>query len=483
MAAPRCSSFLRAILLLMVVCFVNFPVQAKYSGGTGGSADPYQIATAEDLMLLGNSPDDYDKHFILTADIDLDPNLPGRKVFDRAVIAPSIALTGDWHITPFSGVFDGKDHTISNLVCHPTDQRQEHVGLFGWVDDQNAEIRNLGLIDPDAQQAGRGSKVGSLVGFLWGGTLRNCYVKSGSVTGYESVGILVGYNNGYMIGCYSEGTVVGELVVGGLVGTNRGHIVNAYSSSMVFGHRDVGGLAGYNAGLIMDCYSFGPVDGDENVGGLLGRTMKSGRSGGSIEINCFWDREASDQTTSAGGKGLDTAEMQDPNTFMQVGWDFVGASDGPNDVWAILSEGRKYPVLGWQLPIGFGLPEFSGGTGKPNDPYLISSADEWNRIGHNPRLMGAHFKLVNDINLAEVESFVIANEYYPFAGVFDGNGHRVANFSYHSVHEDYVGIFGYVSGPNARIEALGVTDINIHVGSGYGIGSFVENMERPALRL
>ena len=50
--------------------------------------DPYQIATAADLIALGETPDDYDKHFILTADIDLDPNLPGRKVFDKAVIAP-----------------------------------------------------------------------------------------------------------------------------------------------------------------------------------------------------------------------------------------------------------------------------------------------------------------------------------------------------------------------------------------------------------
>jgi len=62
--------------------------QRKYSGGTGEPNDPYQIATAADLFLLGDSPGDYGKHFILTADIDLNPNLPGGKVFDKAVIAP-----------------------------------------------------------------------------------------------------------------------------------------------------------------------------------------------------------------------------------------------------------------------------------------------------------------------------------------------------------------------------------------------------------
>jgi len=39
------------------------------SGGTGRQNDPYQIATADDLMLLSESPGDYKKHFILTAEM------------------------------------------------------------------------------------------------------------------------------------------------------------------------------------------------------------------------------------------------------------------------------------------------------------------------------------------------------------------------------------------------------------------------------
>jgi hypothetical protein len=76
------------ITTIVLVFTVVSATQAQYSGGTGDPNDPYQIATAEDLMLLGETPKDYDKHFILTADIDLDPNLPGLKVFDKAVIAP-----------------------------------------------------------------------------------------------------------------------------------------------------------------------------------------------------------------------------------------------------------------------------------------------------------------------------------------------------------------------------------------------------------
>ena len=55
--------------------------------GTKLCNDPYQIATAQDLIDLGNDPNDYNKYFILTADIDLDPNLSGGKILDQAVIA------------------------------------------------------------------------------------------------------------------------------------------------------------------------------------------------------------------------------------------------------------------------------------------------------------------------------------------------------------------------------------------------------------
>jgi hypothetical protein len=41
------------------------------------------ISTAADLIALGETPEHFDKHFIIIADIDLDPNLPGRKVFNR----------------------------------------------------------------------------------------------------------------------------------------------------------------------------------------------------------------------------------------------------------------------------------------------------------------------------------------------------------------------------------------------------------------
>ena len=135
------SRILRMIPLLALVCLVSIPAEAKYSGGSGTPEDPYQIATAEDLIALSEETNDYDKHFVLTADIDLDPNLPGRKVFEKAVIAPDTDDTEYWFRgTRFKGVFD--DNGIVDaigmriMVEHywGTDNRLCDIGPMPWGD-------------------------------------------------------------------------------------------------------------------------------------------------------------------------------------------------------------------------------------------------------------------------------------------------------------------------------------------------------------
>ena len=56
MTSTRISRVWGTILLSIIVFSLSYPAYAKYSGGTGEPNDPYQIATAEDLMLLGETP-------------------------------------------------------------------------------------------------------------------------------------------------------------------------------------------------------------------------------------------------------------------------------------------------------------------------------------------------------------------------------------------------------------------------------------------
>ncbi len=273
------------IPLLITICLLSIPAYAKYSGGTGDPNDPYLIATAEDLMLLGDSPEDYDKHFILTADIDLDLKLPGRKVFDKAVISPDTAAdTWGWEGTAFTRVFDGNGHTISHLTI----TGGSYLGLFGRL-ESGAEVRDLGVVDVNITGSGR------------------------------YVGGLVGSNRGFVTQCYSTGAVNGERNVGGLVGVNEGYVTRCYSNAVVSGDLYVGGLVGYNSnGSVLNCYSTGALCGSGYVGGLVGRGNAT---------QCFWDTWTSGQATSAGGTGLTTAEMQLASTFLDAVWDFVDETE------------------------------------------------------------------------------------------------------------------------------------------------------------
>ncbi len=109
--------------------------------------------------------------------------------------------------------------------------------------------------------------------------------------------------------------------VGGLVGDTDSSgvtILNCWARGDVKGNDYVGGLVGrlYSASnSVSNCYSAGKVEGSSNVGGLVG-----GASNPNRVINSVWDIETSGQETSAGGIGKTTAEMKDPQTYIDLGW-------------------------------------------------------------------------------------------------------------------------------------------------------------------
>jgi len=245
----------------------------KYGGGTGEPNDPYQIAAAANLILLGDSPEDYDRHFILTADIDLDPNLPGRKIFDRAVIAPDLDPNDAYSMfqgTSFMGVFNGDGHKI----LHLTIEGESYLGLFGKLDSE-ARIFQMFLEAVDIKGAER--NIGSLVGDSHG-ILSQCY-STAVVSGKIAVGGLVGVNDGSVAKSYSTGEVCGFYFVGGLVGDNWGSITESHSTGAVSGRDDVGGLVGFSGGgdtgKVIACYSASTVNGNWYVGGLVGSNYGS----------------------------------------------------------------------------------------------------------------------------------------------------------------------------------------------------------------
>jgi hypothetical protein len=494
----------------------------NYGGGSGTVSDPYLIYTAEHLNTIGRYPADFAYHYKLIADIDLSG-------FDGS----EFNIIG--YVIGFSGVFDGNGHTISNFSYTSTDKWD--IGLFSLLSGVNAEIKNLGLINPDVNTVGESWDVGSLVGQLDNGSITNCYVDGGSVVGYGYVGGLVGWNRyGTISNCYATGSVFGDHLVGGLVGNNNNSIVDCYTSGNVTGGNDssfVGGLCGKSTGpdhgtgqsRIQNCFSKATVTGNASIGGLIGHsgaivtgcysrgsvTSKGdyswsiggliGRNGGNGSINncystgsvvgdgasglvgynegtvwaSFWDIETSGQTTGDGGAGLTTAEMQMAITFVCWGYE---------PVWTI-DEGLDYPRLVWEnkpgelitVPCDF----YGGGTGEPEDPYLIYTADHLNKIGLHSCHLDKHFRLMADVDLGGFTgtSFHIIGIDYrnPFSGVFDGNGRKIFNFIYTSTGRYNIGLFGYVRGENAEIKNLGLIDPNVEVGTEYYVGSLVGELQ------
>ena len=269
----KIEKYIRIIPLLIMICFISLTAQAQYGGGTGEPNDPYLIYTDEQINSIGTEPNDWDKHFKLMADIDL-----------LACSGACFNIIGTDE-KPFMGVFDGDGHAISSFAFA---SEIDYVGIFGYVDDPNAHIRNLVIIDPNVD-SGKGNYVGSLAGWLGEGTIKNCHAKGGSISGGSYVGGLVGnhgdkYTSSYfpfslIIDCSSTTNVSGNHDVGGLAGYMRpgSRIADCHATGSVSGAEKssrLGGLVGgNNLGTIERCYATGNVSAGNingNLGGLVG---------------------------------------------------------------------------------------------------------------------------------------------------------------------------------------------------------------------
>ena len=281
----------------------------------------------------------------------------------------------------FTGSFDGKGYTISDLYIDRA--ATDYIGLFGVVHTAGGgvSIKDVTLTDVDITGD---DCVAALVGYIYGDAA--CAITdiiiSGSVDGDDFVGALIGqeytttdltitdcsssaditglddFVGGLIGGTYfadilrvfSTGTVVGGgWWTGGLIGHfwGTGTLAESYATGSVTnaGGTYVGGLIGRarEVGSITDCYARGAVTGDDFVGGLVGElgtgTITNSFSSGLVTGNtntgglcgfnddtitdCFWDTQTSGQAASSGGTGKTTSQMKTKTTFTAADWDFI----------------------------------------------------------------------------------------------------------------------------------------------------------------
>ncbi|HUT46343.1 MAG TPA: GLUG motif-containing protein [Sedimentisphaerales bacterium] len=135
---------------------------------------------------------------------------------------------------------------------------------------------------------------------------------------------------------------------------------------------------------------------------------------------------------------------------------------------------------------------YGGGTGEPDNPYLIYTDEHMNAIGLHEEDLNKHFEQKADIDLGSLgeRDFNIIGRYpLSFSGVFDGNGHTISNFRYISMDVNNVALFDSVEGEQARIMDLGLIDPvvdvesidpNVNGGHGNTAGSLVNYLLRGA---
>ena len=250
-------------------------------------ASTIYITTAQQLKQLADEVNAGDsksgKTVLLMNDIDLSvyPNW-----------SPIGTLNLNWSDVsrPFSGVFDGQNHTISNLTC--TSVTNGYAGLFGNFD---GTVQNLIL--RDAQITVEGLQAAAVVCENYKGQVLNCAMIGGSVKGKGVAGGVVCYNRGTVENCYATGDVTSlsggrVCYAGGVVGYNytEGTVQSCYAAGRVESEKHAGGAVGGNYGTVQNCVALGQsvsAQGDAHrvVGENGGGTLSGNYAWSGVQVN------------------------------------------------------------------------------------------------------------------------------------------------------------------------------------------------------
>ena len=253
----------------------------KYDIDGDGSKDAvYEISNAGQLYwfaglvngTLSGETQNASANAVLTADIVVNKNvLKSDGTVNEGTFKEwtPIGNTCNGSYSPYTGIFEGQNHTISGLYFKQ--ENTSEVGFFGY---NRGKILNVGILD--SYFCGF-SQVGGVCGYN-SSTIANCYNKGvvdGTADGASSFGGVCGCNLGILTNCYNTGIVSGQSYVGGVSGSNNKTITNCYNTGIVSGQAYVGGIGGGNSGTITNCNNEGKVSGTDYVGGVNGENDKT----------------------------------------------------------------------------------------------------------------------------------------------------------------------------------------------------------------
>ena len=343
-----------------------------------------------------------------------------------------IGNTCNGSYSPYTGIFEGQNHTISGLYFKQ--ENTSEVGFFGY---NGGKISNVGILN--SYFCGF-SQVGGVCGYN-SSTITNCYNKGvvdGTADGASSFGGVCGCNLGILTNCYNTGIVKGQSYVGGVSGNNNKTITNCYNTGIVSGQSYVGGIDGDNSGTITNCNNEGKVSGTEDyVGGVSGSNNKTitncyntgivsgqayvggvnGYNGNGTIINCNATGEVNGTDSYVGGViGMNLRNGTITNCYYDstiYTGNAIGANSGTTtkvegktteqyktgEVAYLLQESQTDTEIIWGQTIGtdtyptlggakvYKTATYNGCVGKPGEPvsYKYSNTEK-NTYGEHPDL-------------------------------------------------------------------------------------------------
>lgn len=293
-----------------------------FASGNGSESRPYiidNVKRLQDFAAAVNAGENYaGKYIALAANLDLS---------DIAWTPIGTADHGKYN--GFSGTFDGRGYTVSNVICGTgsASANYEAIGLFGVVD--GGTVKNLNVTITKFYNRHDDSNYMTAMGGLTGvltnsGAIDHCSVSGGSQVASETsgpkaaVGGLVGWaksgtliaNSWTDIGLnYGTMTTDVDVSMGGICGKQEQNSLIANSASfgsvpgmIMTGKLRVGGLVGQTSGAIYNSYttsltkanvmgdpynSFANNDATTAIGHLIGCSTT-----GAALYDCYYDKNA-----------------------------------------------------------------------------------------------------------------------------------------------------------------------------------------------
>lgn len=446
MKKKRLHSLARAAMTLLLVMFATIGARADEGtlSGSGTAADPYLIGSDADwetfVSYINDKGGQYRySYYKLTADIKV-TSMAGKNHDDNA----------------FKGVFDGNGHT---MTLDLTDDGNSYCAPFRYVGKSTFKRLHIaGKITSISYNAA------SLVGYQRYGTLNiyNCWssvdIMCTKKSSYSCNAGFVGYiyeSDININNCRFDGSLQGADADGcsGFVGQRNSNSSSMKISNCLFAPTqltvatDNSYTFAYKSDVNTNNYYTTPLGKEQGtaIGNMTDSELlnKLGKgwekkgdkivpvfdiknlTTGSIECNTFWAYTGEEVTVTP------TVKDMDGNTVSAENYSVSFSPSPVKEVGQYTMTVASNTANGYSgtLTHQFEVAKNISGTGTKEDPYLITSTDDWNVFAKSVEggidYYRKYVKLTNNITISTMVGVCDESGDRPFSGTFDGDNHTL----------------------------------------------------------